>query len=656
MKSRLTFFGPVERTCLKILFPLGTLSLSKRWMLVPLLGTSLVFGGAVAASASTKAISVTISPTATSLCPFAKQQFVAAVTGTTNSAVVWSLSPAAGTISSAGLYTAPGTISTQQSVTVTATSVANTSKYARATITLLPPLAITTASLPSATASTQYGATITAMGGKTPYAWSLLSGTLPPGLSLASSGAISGIPTTAGSYSLGVRVQDALGNVASASYVITVAKATGVTTFYVSGQYGNDSWSGLLPSVNSTATDGPFKTLARAQAAMRASSTVKAATIRGGSYSLGSGWSLDWQDDGELWISYPGETVVLDGGGTGGINLTGVSPISFKGLTFQNMGPGGIYMHGGSSSITIRWNNFFNCNQTCISGGGVTSSLIDSNIINGQSPGNPSGTTGYAYSAIMLWYGSSDNRITHNLIENCQGGGIDFSAGATDQPNNNNVIDRNILQGVNTNVVDNGAIYMVDRSHSAVGNQITNNLVNGNGGTSYLTNWTKAFYLDDLTSNVLVSGNICRNCGEYAWQIHAGDHNTIVNNIFDLSSNGTLAGLYQNNTSLTDHGMLGNLVERNLLYFGNAVPGSLYQVGIGSTDALPMDANELYYSALNASIPNGKTILDLSPIYANPEFSNPSAANYSMPSTSPAYTWVNFLPLPTDLGPVPYAP
>ena len=51
--------------------------------------------------------------------------------------------------------------------------------------------------------------------------------------------------------------------------------------------------------------------------------------------------------------------------------------------------------------------------------------------------------------------------------------------------------------------MDSGAIYIFDRSHSGVGNQITNNLIKNVGnGTSYATNWTKAIYLDDLTSNV----------------------------------------------------------------------------------------------------------------------------------------------------------
>lgn len=71
-------------------------------------------------------IGVTVSPASANLAASQTQQFTATVTGTSNTAVTWSISPNTGTISSSGLYTAPSIISSQQSVTVTATSVADT--------------------------------------------------------------------------------------------------------------------------------------------------------------------------------------------------------------------------------------------------------------------------------------------------------------------------------------------------------------------------------------------------------------------------------------------------------------------------------------------------------------------------------------------------
>lgn len=77
------------------------------------------------------------------------------------------------------------------------------------------PLVITTLSLPSATVGSSYSGTLNASGGIAPYTWTVISGALPPGLSLSTSGVISGTPTTAGTYNFTVQVIDPLGNVGS---------------------------------------------------------------------------------------------------------------------------------------------------------------------------------------------------------------------------------------------------------------------------------------------------------------------------------------------------------------------------------------------------------------------------------------------------------
>jgi hypothetical protein len=59
------------------------------------------------------------------------------------------------------------------------------------------PISVTTASLPDGQVGSNYSATLTATGGQAPLSWAVSSGALPAGLSLASSGVISGTPTTA---------------------------------------------------------------------------------------------------------------------------------------------------------------------------------------------------------------------------------------------------------------------------------------------------------------------------------------------------------------------------------------------------------------------------------------------------------------------------
>ena len=83
-------------------------------------------------------VSITISPTQTTMYGSQIQQFTATVEGIQNTAVTWSISGSLGgdTISNAGLYTAPPPISTAQTVTVTAKVTNAPTIMANATITI----------------------------------------------------------------------------------------------------------------------------------------------------------------------------------------------------------------------------------------------------------------------------------------------------------------------------------------------------------------------------------------------------------------------------------------------------------------------------------------------------------------------------------------
>ena len=118
-------------------------------------------------------VSISLSPASASLSGGQQIQFGATVSGSSNTAVTWSLSPAVGTLSN-GLYTAPATVSQQQAVTITATSSADSTKTASAVATLTPAavsLKPTTISL-SAGGSAQFMATVTGAS-NTSVTWSL---------------------------------------------------------------------------------------------------------------------------------------------------------------------------------------------------------------------------------------------------------------------------------------------------------------------------------------------------------------------------------------------------------------------------------------------------------------------------------------------------
>ena len=83
--------------------------------------------------------------------------------------------------------------------------------------------------------------------------------------------------------------------------------------FYVATN-GKDSWSGKLAAPNADGTDGPFASLEKAQAAMRANPTIDTTYIRGGEYHLTKTLELTSLDNGHSFQNYPGEKPILSGG------------------------------------------------------------------------------------------------------------------------------------------------------------------------------------------------------------------------------------------------------------------------------------------------------------------------------------------------------
>ena len=103
-------------------------------------------------------------------------------------------------------------------------------------LTIQTPLQVTTVSLPIGTNGVAYNQTLTASGGQPPYSWTNISGALPPGLGLATNGAISGAPTTNGTFDFTVKVTDTLGGTATQALALTVKGLPSVA-------YSNDEQS-----------------------------------------------------------------------------------------------------------------------------------------------------------------------------------------------------------------------------------------------------------------------------------------------------------------------------------------------------------------------------------------------------------------------------
>lgn len=120
-----------------------------------------------------------------------------------------------------------------------------------------------------------------------------------------------------------------------------VPQAKAQTVFYVATN-GNDVWSGKMAKPNSSGTDGPFRTLLRAQKAIRALKASGALNkpitvyIRGGQYDLSKPLVFTPKDSGTpqdpiTYAAFPGERPIL----SGGTEITGWKPATNRKLVAQ---------------------------------------------------------------------------------------------------------------------------------------------------------------------------------------------------------------------------------------------------------------------------------------------------------------------------------
>jgi large repetitive protein len=97
----------------------------------------------------------------------------------------------------------------------------------RFTLTIDPPLQITTTTLAAGTVGVSYSRDLTAQGGAPPYSFFIADGQLPPGLSFGSvapdaDNVLTGTPTKAGTFSFTLQVLDSQDNMATGTVTVTI--------------------------------------------------------------------------------------------------------------------------------------------------------------------------------------------------------------------------------------------------------------------------------------------------------------------------------------------------------------------------------------------------------------------------------------------------
>ncbi|MFI6453804.1 putative Ig domain-containing protein [Streptosporangium amethystogenes] len=209
------------------------------------------------------------------------------------------------------------------------------------TIAALP--AFTFPAPPAGQVGVSYSVPLTVSGGVTPYTWSVSAGSLPPGLTLnASTGVLSGTPTTTGSSPVTFRVVDAAGLAAtqSATLVMVAGPLVMVKTASASSVVPGDTLTYTI-TVNNTGS-GAFNgaTLTDPLAGV-----LDDATYNGdASANIGS-------------VSVTGQTLTWTGNVPAGATVT----IGYS-VTVSNPGTGNKVLANAVTSSTV--------GSTCPSGGG----------------------------------------------------------------------------------------------------------------------------------------------------------------------------------------------------------------------------------------------------------------------------------------------
>ena len=194
------------------------------------------------------ALQVQLSPASVTLGPSATQLFNARVVHGNNPAVTWTISPAVGSISQSGTYTAPATVGTAQTVTVTAQSVEDSTKLATATVSLVPPVSIaistqgSTTLLPSA--STLFSATV-ANTTNTAVTWSI-----NPAVGTISSNGLYTAPTLINNSQVVTVTAQSVADPTKAVTALVTLNPPSIfgNTYYVDNVHGRDTNPGTSPA------------------------------------------------------------------------------------------------------------------------------------------------------------------------------------------------------------------------------------------------------------------------------------------------------------------------------------------------------------------------------------------------------------------------
>ena len=340
-------------------------------------------------------------------------------------------------------------------------------------------LKVTTASLPAGAQGSPYSATLTASGGTSPYTWTVATGSLPPGVTLSSAGALSGTPTSPGTFAASFQVKDSAASpqTASSSSMNMVIATESSCTLYASAS-GNDSNSG-------TSASSP-KTFQGAANATQPGSIV---CLLAGTYNLSSSFVPPTNGNASAWIVYKAY-------GNGAVNFDYSGPADASPMFRVNgsyLEFNGFNLNGGGNALDGFYCNGYHHqrfigNSISNTGGAGIATVncdyltADHNLIshNGYMPASTSVPQYYSWTSGIsfnsnYWFDTYSG--LHNIVSN------NIVAGEYDSSGNN---------------TDGNGIIM-DLGGNTPPVLILNNVVYGNGGRCIQPNYVQNFWVINNT-------------------------------------------------------------------------------------------------------------------------------------------------------------
>ena len=247
-----------------------------------------------------------------------------------------------------------------------------------------------------------------------------------------------------------------------------------------------------------------------------------------------------------------------------------------EGNHFHNLGGNGLYLLNYNTDNTIRGNEFSYCGASGVCFGctkvqySMRNDVCDNHI-------HHCGIINKNCAGILMSY-SNGNLLHHNLIEYMP----DHAINLNDSPDGRNIVEYNEIHHVCQEDEDTGAINcwmeLGNRDAQRCGHIIRYNLITDIYGIEGITTITgvhksvaNGIYLDGLTSNCVVYGNIIARCTYAGILVGAGKNNLIENNIvYDCGLNMMISdwnsnGNYEYWRHMSEF-ISGNYILRNVFF------------------------------------------------------------------------------------------